>query len=364
MGIDLDIMGATIPQGAVSTSFKFGTTGDQYFVSGISMVFPLPTAFPGLTITKQATIVDDVAPAPGARVRFSIPVQNWGDDSASNVVVRDPIPAGFTYVDGTFKIDGAAVQDPVGGVPVGDVRGTVDRTSGVTLYARVGTGANATQGGQVAQCVPVLPCISPPTVATLTFDTIISDTLPIGTNISNLAIVKFDADTSGLTNQESQSKTWSDTTAWGYPTIGGCVFLDTLSPADGLWNKAIELGFPNVLVTITGGTGPAQSMNTDVNGCYRFKRVPINTVTPGSFTVTFDKSIWGSRVVTLQNQGSDPTINSKVPPSLNYINAPWAVGTYDLNQHLGLKPRNSVKTCIAVTPTSVTTCQAWQWGTP
>ena len=196
-------------------------------------------------------------------------------------------------------------------------------------------------------------------------DVTIDDTLPIGTNLSNIGIVKFDADTSGLTDQESQTKTWSDTTARGYPTIGGCVFLDINSPADGIWSSATgETGFANMLVTITGGTGVPQSMNTDSGGCYRFKRVPINTTTPGQFTVTFDKTLWGSRIVTLQNQGSDPTINSKVLPSANTIVGNWAVGTYDLNEHLGLKPRNNVKVCVAVTPTTVTPCQAWQWATP
>jgi len=365
MGVDLDIMGADIPQGATSTTFKFSTTGDQYFISGISMSFSLPHAFPDLTITKQATIVDDVKPAPGATVRFTIPVQNTGDDSASNVIINDQVPAGFTYVNGTFKIDGAVVKDVAGGVPAGDIHGTVDRTSGVNLIARIGTGATATQGGQVAQCVPVLPCVTPAIAATLSFDAVINDTLPIGTNLSNTGTVTFDADTSGLTNQQSKTKTWSDTTAWGYPTIGGCVFLDINSPTDGIWSSATgETGFQNVQVTITGGTGVPQSMVTDSGGCYRFKRVPIDTVTPGQYTVTFDKALWGSRIVTLQNQGSDPTVNSKVPQSGNTIVNNWAVGVYDLNQHLGLKPRNNVKVCLAVTPITVTPCQSWQWATP
>jgi uncharacterized repeat protein (TIGR01451 family) len=370
MGIDIDVMGATIPQGAVSTSFTFGTAGDQYLISGISMVFALPTAFPGLTITKTATY-DDTTTSPGSTAHFTIPVQNWGDDSASNVIVRDVLPAGVTYVPGTFKINGALVQDAAGGVPVGDIHGTVDRSSGTILYARVGTGATATLGGKVAECVAVLPCINPPTIATLTFDVVVDepfDLVNLGQTLVNKGIVRYDADTSLLTNLESVTRTWTSVVAIGNPWVTGSVFQDLLLPVNGLWDKSPgaplvpEPGVAGVVVRLTGG-GVNLTTSTDANGNYAFKRVA--TTTSGPFTVTFDWSGFGIRVATIPNVGSDPSKNSKVALNGNSIvGLSSALGVWSRYETLGLRMPNPVSVCIAVTPVQNSTCQDWRWATP
>ena len=370
MGIDIDVMGATIPQGAVSTSFKFGTAGDQYLISGISMVFALPTAFPGLTITKTATY-DDTTTSPGSTAHFTIPVQNWGDDSASNVIVRDVLPPGVSYVAGTFKINGAVVQDAAGGVPVGDVHGTVDRSSGTTLYARIGTGATASAGGSVAECVAVLPCVSPPTVATLTFDVVIDepfDLLNLGQTLVNQGIVRYDADTSLLTNLESVTRTWTSVVAIGNPWVTGSVFQDLLVPVNGLWDKnpsapqVPEPGGAGVIVRLTGA-GVNLSTTTDANGNYSFKRVV--TSSGGPFTVTFDWSNLGVRLATYPNVGSDLSRNSKVAENANSIaGIPSTAGTWTRYQIVGLRMPNPVSVCIAVTPVQNSSCQDWRWATP
>lgn len=383
MGIDIDVMGAWIPAGATSTSFKFGTTGDQYFISGISIVFPLPSAFPDVTITKTIDYVDDITTAPGSMVRFSLPVQNWGDDSASNVVITDALQAGFTYVPNSIEIFPTGVTPPspapLNSNPLyAKTDATADDTADFgsnIVTARVGTGANATQGGNVPQCVAVLPCGLPITTGTVTFRAVVVPTTPLATALTNVAHVDFVADTSGLPGG-ANTKSWGGAATIGYPNLSGCIFADTLPSAapDGLWSSPAESGLGGIRVSVIGGLAKPtdvagwDSAITNAAGCFQFLRVkPDGTV--GTFSLKFDRRDYGGRVPTVSNislSGPNEATDSDVPENGDTISAiPQSTGIANTGLNLGLRSRRIVKVCLAETPLSVTPCVTdWMWQTP
>lgn len=70
----------------------------------------------GKTVTKRMPATEA---APGETIVYTLKVANTGDETATNVVVNDPIPEGTAYVtgsatdaqDATFSIDGGKTFD-------------------------------------------------------------------------------------------------------------------------------------------------------------------------------------------------------------------------------------------------------------
>src|SRR5690606_14523453 len=87
-----------------------------------------------LAVTKA---VDDPTPGEGQQVIFTITVTNEGPDDASNVVYRDLIPAGLTYVSHDAS---QGTYDPVSGEWVlGDLADGASATLTVTAIVNPGT---------------------------------------------------------------------------------------------------------------------------------------------------------------------------------------------------------------------------------
>ena len=115
-------------------------------------------------------------------------------------------------------------------------------------------------------------------------------------------------------------------------------------------------------VQLTGG-GVNVVTTTDAAGNYAFKRV--HPSSGGTFTVSFNWTALGAKVPTTPFVGADPSINSKVPENTNTIlGLPLTSGTWNRYEHLGLRAAKPISVCIAVTPTSNTTCDDWRWATP
>jgi uncharacterized repeat protein (TIGR01451 family) len=125
---------------------------------------------PAFDIDKISTYVDgdpNVLLA-GETLRYTITVQNTGTDNASNVYIRDAVPASTTYVAGSTTLNGASVPDAAGGSPLTDgipVNAPQDPTPG---------NLNAAVAGNVA---------------TITFDVVVYPDAPDGTILSNQAFV-------------------------------------------------------------------------------------------------------------------------------------------------------------------------------
>jgi uncharacterized repeat protein (TIGR01451 family) len=102
----------------------------------------------------------------GDTLRYTITVRNVGTDNATEVTLRDAVPANVTYVAGSTTINGTAVADgPAGSAPL---------TNGILIYAP----ADPTPGALAAGAT-----------ATIEFDVVVYPNLPDGTVISNQGFV-------------------------------------------------------------------------------------------------------------------------------------------------------------------------------
>ena len=148
LGYDADIVGADgiLPNGASSATIHL-TTGGETYLPGV-VTFATELFAPRLTPAKSAVDLNGGAVEQGDQIEYTIDATNTGQDSATKVVVTDPIPAHTTFVPGSLQI----VSSP-GGIAgtktdaPGDDQAEV---SGSTVQFRLGTGANATTGGTIA----------------------------------------------------------------------------------------------------------------------------------------------------------------------------------------------------------------------
>ena len=107
----------------------------------------------------------------GETLRYTITVKNIGNEDAVNATLRDAMPVNTTYVAGSTTLNGAAVADVAGLSPL---------ASGMPIHSP----ANPTPGS-----MPADASASPANVATITFDVVVSSTVPDGTVISNQGFV-------------------------------------------------------------------------------------------------------------------------------------------------------------------------------
>ena len=119
----------------------------------------------------------------GETLRYTITVKNIGNEDAVNVVLRDAVPVNTTYVAGSTTLNGAAVADVAGLSPL---------VNGLAIHPP----SNPTPGA-----MPADPSGSPPNIATITFDVVVSPTVPDGTVISNQGFVS--AVQNGVVDQPS-----------------------------------------------------------------------------------------------------------------------------------------------------------------
>jgi len=118
---------------------------------------------PVLTITKKGNERVVI----GRPVNFAITVANTGDAAAADTVIKDPIPAGATFVSATEggKVDGNAVVWNVGTLAPGasktvnvslSVAATSNISNTATVSAKCASPASATAGTQVAGVPAIL----------------------------------------------------------------------------------------------------------------------------------------------------------------------------------------------------------------
>jgi large repetitive protein len=107
----------------------------------------------------------------GDRLRYTIAVKNIGNENASNVSLRDLLPANTTYVAGTTQLNGVAVPDVAG-------------VSALQTGMLVNAPENLTAGVMRADASATVD-----NVATITFEVQINSTVLNGTIISNQGFV-------------------------------------------------------------------------------------------------------------------------------------------------------------------------------
>jgi len=146
-GFDADVFDATgrLANGQTATTIRLDTNGDGYAPQAIS--FATDLFAPSLNVVKA---VDHDTARSGDELTYAVDVSNVGLDAATNVTLRDVIPAGTTYVPGSMSIDGAGKTDAAG-----DDQAEFDAAGGAdAVVMRIGTGATASNGGRLAVGAP------------------------------------------------------------------------------------------------------------------------------------------------------------------------------------------------------------------
>ncbi|WP_050435390.1 DUF11 domain-containing protein [Chondromyces crocatus] len=145
-GLDIDVLDITaqVSPGLSSAPIQATSTGDVYFLGGF--VTSISTFKPDFsTSVKTAVDVNGGSLLPGDVIQYTINVINTGNDTSTHTVLTDPLPAGVTYVPGSLSITSGANSGPKTDAAGDD---QAEYNAGTrTLTVRLGTGANATQGG-------------------------------------------------------------------------------------------------------------------------------------------------------------------------------------------------------------------------
>ena len=177
LGFDADLVAANgiLPNNATSAMIRLRTTGEQY----IGQVATLATELyaPRLEATKEVTDVNGGEVRRGDTLSYTVTFTNTGQDTATQIVAADRIPAGTTYVPGSLAVDSPGQ---------GEFEAANDR-----VVARLGAGAGPTVGGS----------LGPGASATFTFDVAVNADTPPGTEITNVATSDYFAATSGAVFQ-------------------------------------------------------------------------------------------------------------------------------------------------------------------
>jgi uncharacterized repeat protein (TIGR01451 family) len=144
--------GTIIPNTALATSSLGGERSNEV----ITEVSRSPMVIRKTTNTPSGRF--------GDLLRFSITVENFSGQLLEDVVIRDTMPIGIFYVEGTSKRDGGAIADPVTALPildwsVGDLAANaslkLDYTALVGNTAQVGLHQNVARARAVQGGVPI-----------------------------------------------------------------------------------------------------------------------------------------------------------------------------------------------------------------
>jgi len=189
LGFDADLFSANgiLPNSATSATLSLTTAGDQYFPGVVTFATDLYD--PKLLGTKTVTDVNGGDVVPGDVLRYRVPVENIGLDTAVRSRFFDAIPTGTTYVPGSITLDGVPQTDAVDG----DTTQYVADANGHVL-SHLGTGATPTAGGAI-------PMTSGAPQHVITFDVTVDSDATNGQELVNAAALTY----RGLTTEASAS---------------------------------------------------------------------------------------------------------------------------------------------------------------
>jgi uncharacterized repeat protein (TIGR01451 family) len=148
---DLDIVDVTsrLTAGQTSVDIQATSTQDVYYLG--AFVTSISTFKPDFnSSTKSVVDLNGGSVVPGDVLEYTLDFANTGNDTATNVIMTDVIPAGVTYQPGSTTIAGVAKTDAAGDDQANYSAATK------TLTARLGTGATAAAGGSMAINAAVL----------------------------------------------------------------------------------------------------------------------------------------------------------------------------------------------------------------
>ena len=133
---------AQLGNSQTSATVRFSSPSENYFLHVLTT--SISQYNPTFAFNKSATDLNGGTLAPGDIIRYQVNYSNVGNDASTNTIILDNIPAGTSYVPGSLKISGVGKTDAAG-----DDQAEYDAVNNRVVY-RIGTGANAVTGGNVA----------------------------------------------------------------------------------------------------------------------------------------------------------------------------------------------------------------------
>lgn len=130
---------------------------------------------PNFTVTKYDQVSGEggwygaVSTKPGKKVNFRILVKNTGETTLTNVIVRDAVPGGLTFVNGTVYVDGQ-VQSHLtpSHINIGSL--AVGQTKEVTIQTQVGDNTEACGANKLTNVAYAKPDTLPEKSSTATVE--------------------------------------------------------------------------------------------------------------------------------------------------------------------------------------------------
>jgi uncharacterized repeat protein (TIGR01451 family) len=189
-----------LPNNATSANIVVTTNGDTYYPAVVTLATDLYA--PNITSSKSVTnITHPGGPDQrGDTLRYTVSYTNSGQDPATNFVMRDPIPAGTTYVPGSLHITAGPQAGTNPTDALGDDAGEFNSSTGEVVF-RLGAGGNATTGGAIAAAG------APGATVTATFDVRINSGAAPGQQIVNQATATFLGQTLGIPFTDTSPRT-------------------------------------------------------------------------------------------------------------------------------------------------------------
>jgi uncharacterized repeat protein (TIGR01451 family)/fimbrial isopeptide formation D2 family protein len=299
-------------------------------------------------------VVDDPTPNVGDTITFTVEVDNFGPDAATQVVVSDILPAGLTFVSdspstgtyagGIWTIDTVAA----GGFATLTVTATVDAPASPGIPQPVTN--TATVSGREYDPDPTNNTDSAtetPQYADLAIDKVVSDATP---NVGDT--ITFTITLSNLGADTATNVTVLDQLPAGLQFVSATANEGTYDPGTGIWTVvAVDTLFARtlqidaiVLPPVSGVPQPATN-TASVQTSDQYDPYPTNntdsvTETPQYADLAVEKLVSNPRpnvggqvtfTVTLRNLGIDAatgvTIADPLPAGLTFVSASPSAGT-------------------------------------
>jgi len=336
MAVDVDLVDATgrIPNGATSATIQFTSSQDVYFPTVLT--FAAQVYLPDLTssFSKTGQDINGGNLVVGDILEYTLSFSNTGGDGATNVVVRDPIPAGTQYVPGSLQVLTNATGAPTGTFTdaAGDDIAEFDSANNRVVF-RLGTGANAssgglilpTQGASVRFRVQVLPSAGGQTI---------TNTAQINYNSQTLGTSFSQSASTSANSQVSNPPTLSKAFAPASIQAGGSSILTlTLSnpnPTTATLSAALVDNLPAGVVIAS----PANASTTCPSGSL--------SATPGSGSLTLAA---GAQIPA--NGSCTVSVNVTASTPGSYTNT-LAAGTLQTNYGSNQSPASAVLTVVGL----------------
>ena len=208
LGLDIDLVASpagALGNGATSATITLGAATEEIWIHAVAFATDIYVPIITPNVVKTATDVNGGSLNRGDVLRFNISMSNTGQDTGTNVILTDNIPANTTYVPGTLVVTSGANAGAKSDTSGNDQAEFLTGPNRVVF--RLGTGANAVSGGNLANGQSTA----------VQFDVTIDAATPPGAQISNTASISYSGQTLGASFGTTSAA--ANATVMGPPTI-------------------------------------------------------------------------------------------------------------------------------------------------